>query len=69
MHPQQIREHLIKTGVKNLKEYGYPKCTPENILTDSIYKAFFLSMLHDNHGLSNIKVDAVIDELIKEIDG
>lgn len=61
-----IREKLISAGVKNLGEYGYPSCNAENILTDEIYSAFFLSMLKGNFGHG---FDREIKELITEIEG
>jgi hypothetical protein len=67
MTDQQIRTHLIAAGVKNLKEYGYPDVNETNILTDTIYKAFFVSMLTDNLRKSSKQIDNVIDNLIKEI--
>ena len=67
MEDAQIRAKLIKQGVKNLKEFGYPSCNSKNILTDSIYKEFFLSMLKDNKG-HNAQIDKVIDQLIADID-
>ena len=66
MTNQQIREHLLKAGVKNLKEFGYPEVNTENILTDEIYKGFFKSMLKDNKG-NGIQVDEVIDELLEKV--
>ena len=45
---QEIREHLLKAGVKNLIEFGYPHVTTETILTDIVYKEFFKSMLNEN---------------------
>lgn len=44
------RQALIRSGVRNLKEFGYPGCDEENILTDMIYSAFFDRMLADHHG-------------------
>jgi len=41
----QIREHLLKAGVKNLKEFGYPEVTTETILTDEIIS----QMLYADH--------------------
>ena len=38
MTNEQIREHLLKAGVKNLKEFGYTEVTTETILTDEVYK-------------------------------
>lgn len=64
MTNEQIKDHLLKAGVKNLKEYGYPEVNKENILTDIVYKAFFKSMLEDNKGKVGNHVDGVIDELI-----
>ena len=66
MTNEQIREHLLKAGVKNLKEFGYPEVTTETILTDEVYKEFFKSMLEDNKG-NGKQVDEVIDQLLLEV--
>ncbi len=63
----KIRQMLIEAGVKNLKEFGYPNVTADNILTDMVFSQFFKEMLADNKGKSNKEVDAVIDHLIIEI--
>lgn len=60
-----IRQKLIKAGVKNLREFGYPSCDEANILTDEIYKRFFESMLEENLGHS-AAVDVEINQLLKE---
>lgn len=65
MSPEEIRKALIRGGVNNLGEYGYPGVRPENILTDPIYSAFFKSMLEENLGKRD-DLDAVIRELIAE---
>lgn len=66
MTNEQIREHLLKAGVKNLKEFGYPEVTTETILTDEIYKEFFKSMLYENLG-NGKQVDEVINQLLSEV--
>jgi len=58
-----MKDRLIEAGVKNLKIYGYPECNKDNILTDQIYKAFFVSMLKDNKG-NGAAIDKAIDELL-----
>lgn len=67
MTKQQIKEHLLKVGVQNLKEFGYPDVDTKNIMTDIIYSQFFKSMLLDNKGISKAEVDDVIDDLLKDI--
>lgn len=63
----EIKKSLISAGIKNLKEFGYPFVTDENILSDIIYSSFFKNMLSDNKGhLSHI--DPIIDEMIAEIE-
>jgi len=62
--PMNIKQILIKAGVKNLREFGYEFCNADNIMTDEVYSQFFLSMLNDNRGLG---VDREIDELVQEI--
>jgi hypothetical protein len=66
MTNEQIREHLLKAGVKNLKEFGYTEVTTETILTDEVYKEFFKSMLEDNLGNGN-QVDEVINQLLSDV--
>lgn len=58
-------QKLIKAGVNNLHEFGYPGCNEENILTDKIYSAFFVSMLKDNYGKG---VDSEIDSLRSRVE-
>jgi hypothetical protein len=59
-----MKAKLIAAGVNNLRTYGYPGCDKENILTDPIYTAFFVSMLKDNIGKGGDVVDAAIGELL-----
>lgn len=61
-----LRDKLIKAGVKHLKEYGYPECNKDNIITDIIYSEFFKSMLEGNKGQSDA-ADEVIDGILAEI--
>jgi len=63
---KNLREQLIKAGVKNLQEFGYPYCNEANILTDMIFKKFFLSMLKENKGIRP-DIDKEIAILEKEI--
>jgi len=58
-----IRQRLIEGGVKNLKEFGYPGVSEENIITDEVYSRIFVGMLRDNlgHGF-----DKEINQLISE---
>ena len=66
MTNEQVKEHLLKAGVKNLKQFGYPEVTTENILTDEVYKEFFKSMLNDNKG-NGKQIDEVIDQLLEVV--
>ena len=43
----ESRSRLIAAGVRNLKVFGYPSVTPDNILTDQIYSAFFKGMVKE----------------------
>ena len=58
-----MKDKLIAAGVQNLRNYGYPRCNKDNILTDQIYKEFFISMLKDNKGYGSLS-DKAIDELL-----
>jgi len=66
MTNEQIREHLLKAGIKNLKEFGYSEVTTETILTDEVYKEFFKSMLEENLG-NGKQVDEVINQLLSDV--
>lgn len=66
MTNEKVKEELLKAGVKNLKEFGYPEVTTENILTDIVYKAFFKSMLESNIGVTN-QLDDVVKELLEVV--
>lgn len=63
----KMRNALLQAGVANLKEFGYPSVTTENILTDIVYKEFFKGMLKDNLGHST-EADTTINQLLKEIE-
>jgi hypothetical protein len=67
MKADQIRERLLKAGVTNLKEFGYPEVTTETILTDPIYKEFFKEMLEENLGHEQ-RIDDVINQILSEIE-
>ena len=61
------REHLIAAGVRNLKEFGYPAVTTENIMTDQVYRRFFKAMLEGNLGDPRFN-DGQLRALIAEIE-
>lgn len=54
------REKIIKAGVRNLRAFGYATCDEANILTDAVYKEFFLQMLRDN--LSGEQIAEILNE-------
>lgn len=47
------REFLIQAGIKNLKQFGYPNVTQNNIVTDMIYGQFFKRMLEETRDAAN----------------
>lgn len=61
----EIRAKLIEAGVRNEQEFGYPACNKDNILTDMVYRTFFISMLKENKGHGR-DIDAAIDGLLAE---
>ena len=63
-----MKDSILKNGVDNLQEFGYPNVTTETIITDSVYREFFRPMLNDNLGQGNELSDEVIQELLDEID-
>ena len=64
---EEIKSHLISSGVKNLNGYGYANASVTTITKDNVYSEFFSSMLVDNLGKASSYVDEAIKELIEEI--
>jgi len=62
----KIKRTIIDAGVRNLHEFGYPKCNAENIMTDQIYGAFFKSMLEDNLGKDK-RADPIIRDILQSL--
>lgn len=62
---KELRQALLEAGVRNLKEFGYPKVSTDNIISDRVYRGFFRSMLNDNMGQG---ADDAILGLIEECD-
>jgi len=42
------QKQLVKQGVKNLIEFGYPDANEKNIFEDAILSQFFKAMLEEN---------------------
>lgn len=63
----RVRQSLLEAGVRNLKEFGYPDVTVENILTVDVFKRFFKSMLEDNVGKGGALQNEEMEKLLKEI--
>jgi hypothetical protein len=42
------QKQLVKKGVENLIEFGYPDANEKNIFEDAIYSQFFKAMLEEN---------------------
>lgn len=62
-HPAIVAA-LLKGGVRNLKEFGYPSVDEYNILTDRIYGRFFERMLEEHAG-NKVEVDYLLSEIKK----
>ena len=63
-----IRGKLIEAGVKNLKEFGYPHVSSDNILTDMVYSRFFQGMLDDTiEGYPGTEAATAAEGLLGEI--
>lgn len=43
----KLRTQIIDSAVKDLREFGYPKCNQENIFTDYVYSRIFIKNLRD----------------------
>ncbi len=64
-----IRRRAIESGVRSLREFGYPTVNADNIMTDKVYRAFFRSQLEEAASLGdNSKISDVLRSMISEID-
>ena len=63
----QIRDGLIKAGIQNLKDFGYPDVNKDNIMEAYIFRSFFKGMLEDSLG-KNDAIDAEVNKLLAEIE-
>jgi len=64
MTSEQLQTEIIRNGVRNLKEFGYPKVNEENILTDIVYAGFFKSMLEKNRGQGvDREINAILEKM------
>jgi hypothetical protein len=65
-----MEEQLIRAGVKNLKEFGYPAVDKDNILTDLVYSSFFKRMLETTKEAAkgNKSVTSACDNLLSKIE-
>ena len=61
---EQVISSIIKNGVKNIQEFGYPNVNEDNIFTDFIYGQIFMKMLKENLGLG---FDTEINHLIGRV--
>jgi hypothetical protein len=62
-----IKDRLIKKGIKKLKQYGFVNVDAGNILTDDVYKHYFIQILHSHLG-ANGQSDSEIQQLLKIIE-
>jgi hypothetical protein len=64
----EFREKVVDVAVKAAHEFGYPDCNKNNMLTDEVYKLFFVSILRQSFGPS-MTINDEIKKLINEIEG
>lgn len=63
----KFEQKLIKAGVKNLREFGYPEASEANIFSDYVYATMFRRMLDENLGHGK-QIDDAILALKKRVD-
>ena len=62
---ETLRRALLTAGVRNLKQFGYPSVTAENILTDPLYRAFFRPMLEEHSGTGKVEAQTLLAEMTR----
>ena len=63
----KVRDKLIRAGVRNLRDFGCPDASPDNILTVPVFAGMFRHMLESDLGHGDA-ADRIIFDLIAEID-
>lgn len=70
-----IFNEILKASVKQLNDFGYPMCSIDNVLTDTVYKLFCKKQLEETY--DDIKIKRVfkkdhymyiIEKMIEYID-
>lgn len=64
-----MRNRIINAGVRQLRDFGYPSCNAANIMTDTVFKEFFKTMLEGTFadapegGPLSVACKSLLDEL------
>ncbi len=66
MTNQQVRNHIIKTGVIELKGFGHNSVNTKNILINPIFIGLFRRILDGIKGTVDTQVDNIVDDIIGE---
>jgi hypothetical protein len=59
-----IKDKLIKQLVNRLRKFGFIQVDKNNIITDEVYRLYFLKILKERLG-ENVETDKVIKQLVK----
>ncbi len=68
LSPQQLRERIIRTSVKDIQDFGYPHCNEANIIKDPVYSLAFKMHLRDaREKVPSATIREALDGITKEI--
>jgi len=66
---EETRRKLLENGARNLRNFGYPDATAENILDVMIFRELFKAMLKDDENVNLSRaVEHAKEELLTEIE-
>lgn len=60
-----MRQQIIAACVKHLREFGYPDCNADNVLTDAIYSRFAKSMIEAT--IAELHISSPVAEACRKV--
>lgn len=65
-----LKTDILEAVAKSLREFGYPDCTAENVLTTKLFAMFARTQLEDFMEASegNQEVVGIVQPMLDEID-
>jgi hypothetical protein len=64
---EAVRRRILRTSVRDLKEFGWPEVNDKNIITDEVYSKAFKSNLQTVLDDPMLKRNEIIVRVVKQL--